>query len=114
MPYSENLWLFFVLLLGIIVVPGMDMVFVLANSLAGGRRQGLAATAGIMAGGLCHGIYAALGVGLVLRLVPGLFNLLLLAGAGYIVWIGWSLLRSSLAIAAIGDLPARSLRVSFR
>lgn len=114
MAYAENLWLFFVLLFGVIVVPGMDMVFVLANLLAGGRRQGLAATAGIMAAGVFHGLYAALGVGLVLRLVPGVFNLLLLAGAAYIVWIGWSLLRSSLVIGTIGSLPARSLWTSFR
>ncbi|MET3584055.1 threonine/homoserine/homoserine lactone efflux protein [Pseudorhizobium tarimense] len=33
MTYGENLWLFFTLLFGVIVVPGMDMIFVLANSL---------------------------------------------------------------------------------
>ncbi|QCI64834.1 LysE family translocator [Phreatobacter stygius] len=114
MNYAENLWLFFVLLFGIIIVPGMDMVFVLANSLTGGRRQGLAATAGIIAGGVFHGIYAALGVGLLLRLVPGLFTVLLLAGAAYIVWIGWTLLRSSVVIGAIGSLPIQSLWTSFR
>ena len=41
MTYSENLWLFFLLLTGIIVVPGMDMVFVLASALSGGRKAGL-------------------------------------------------------------------------
>ncbi|TIX95944.1 MAG: LysE family translocator, partial [Mesorhizobium sp.] len=30
MDYAQNLWLFFILLFGIIVVPGMDMLFVLA------------------------------------------------------------------------------------
>ena len=35
MTYIENLWLFFILLTGIVIVPGMDMVFVLANALAG-------------------------------------------------------------------------------
>ncbi|WP_164066628.1 LysE family translocator, partial [Serratia marcescens] len=53
-------------------------------------------------------------VGLVLRLVPGLFNLLMLAGAGYIVWIGWSLLRSSLVVGALGSPPPRSPWISFR
>jgi threonine/homoserine/homoserine lactone efflux protein len=38
LSYSQNLWLFFVLLFGIIVVPGMDMLFVLTNALTGGRR----------------------------------------------------------------------------
>ena len=35
MTYTENLWLFFLLLSGIIIVPGMDMVFVLASALSG-------------------------------------------------------------------------------
>ena len=51
LAYLEHLWLYFVLLVGIVVVPGMDMMFVLANALTGGRRAGLAATAGIMLGG---------------------------------------------------------------
>ncbi|MGL4196504.1 MAG: LysE family translocator, partial [Allorhizobium sp.] len=36
MTYAENLWLFSLLLAGIIVVPGMDMIFVIANGLTGG------------------------------------------------------------------------------
>ncbi|HEV7719117.1 MAG TPA: LysE family translocator [Arsenicitalea sp.] len=114
MTYAENLWLFFSLLFGIIIVPGMDMVFVLTSSLAGGRRNGLAATAGIVAGGVCHSIYGALGAGLLLRLAPGLFNVILLLGGGYIVWIGWSLLRSSAAFGAIGPLQTRSHWQSFQ
>ena len=81
MTYTENLWLFFLLLSGIIIVPGMDMVFVLASALSGGRRAGLTAVFGIMAGGLVHTLYAALGVGVALRFAPALFNVLLAAGA---------------------------------
>ena len=33
MTYTDNLWLFLILLAGIIIVPGMDMLFVLANAL---------------------------------------------------------------------------------
>ena len=40
MGYSEALWIYLVLLFGIIVVPGMDMFFVIANALTGGRRPG--------------------------------------------------------------------------
>ncbi|MGO7638835.1 LysE family translocator, partial [Rhizobium leguminosarum] len=39
MNYNENIWLFFTLLFGIIIVPGMDMLFVLANSLTGGVKR---------------------------------------------------------------------------
>ena len=90
MTYAENLWLFFTLLFGIIIVPGMDMVFVMANALTGGRASGLTATAGIMAGGVFHTFYAALGVGFLLHLVPELFNVLLLAGAAYIASVSYT------------------------
>ncbi|MCK3775513.1 LysE family translocator [Ensifer sesbaniae] len=114
MTYTENLWLFFTLLFGIIIVPGMDMVFVLANSLTGGRASGLSATAGIMAGGVLHTLYAALGVSVILHLVPGLFNVLLVAGAAYIAWIGFSLVRSSITIGGIEGSGRLSRWASFR
>jgi threonine/homoserine/homoserine lactone efflux protein len=114
MTYAENLWLFFTLLFGIIIVPGMDMVFVMANALTGGRASGLTATAGIMAGGVFHTLYAALGVGFLLHLVPELFNVLLLAGAAYIAWIGLSLARSSISIASVEPGARLSPWTSFR
>ena len=114
MTYAENLWLFFTLLFGIIIVPGMDMVFVLANAMTGGRASGLSATAGIVAGGVLHTLYAALGVSVVLHLVPQLFNLLLAAGAAYIAWIGFSLLRSSITISGVEGGARLSRWASFR
>jgi threonine/homoserine/homoserine lactone efflux protein len=114
MTYAENLWLFFTLLFGIIIVPGIDMVFVLANALTGGRSSGLSATAGIMAGGLLHTLYGALGVSVVLHLVPQLFDLLLVAGAAYIAWIGVTLLRSSITISSVESGRRLSHWASFR
>ncbi|WP_026618620.1 threonine/homoserine/homoserine lactone efflux protein [Ensifer sp. WSM1721] len=114
MTYAENLWLFFTLLFGIIIVPGMDMVFVLANALTGGRTSGLSATAGIMAGGVLHTLYAALGVSVVLHLVPQLFNLLLVAGAAYIAWIGFTLMRSSIIIGGVEGGARLTHWASFR
>ena len=40
MDSLAHLWLFFLMVLGIIVLPGMDMAFVLASSLKGGRGAG--------------------------------------------------------------------------
>ena len=114
MTYSENLWLFFLLLTGIIVVPGMDMVFVLASALSGGRKAGLSATFGIMAGGLVHTLYAALGVGALLSFAPKLFDVLLIAGALYVAYIGWQLLRSAIVVDAVDALDRRGLATRFR
>jgi threonine/homoserine/homoserine lactone efflux protein len=102
MTYAQNLWLFAVLVFGIIIVPGMDMFFVIANSLTGGRRLGLAATSGIMLGGAVHTIFGALAFGVFSGLPPMLYKLILLAGAAYLVWIGLTLLRSSITVDGIG------------
>ena len=114
MTYTENLWLFFTLLFGIIVVPGMDMIFVLANSLTRGRTAGLAATAGIMAGGLVHSLYGAIGVGLLATLMPVLFRPLLIGGALYMAWIGFTLIRSSITVEHVGPADTRSNWEAFR
>lgn len=114
MTYTENLWLFFTLLFGIIIVPGMDMIFVLANSLTRGRAAGLAATAGIMLGGVVHSLYGALGVGLLANLMPVLFKPLLIAGALYMAWIGFTLMRSAITVDHIEPTDSGSYWQAFR
>jgi threonine/homoserine/homoserine lactone efflux protein len=105
---NATLWLYFVLVFGIIALPGLDMAYVLANALSGGRGAGLAAVAGIVAGGVCHILMGALGVAAIVRLWPALFNLLLAAGAAYIAWIGWQLARAGATTLTVrGDAPAR-------
>ena len=108
MDYAQNLWIFTGLLLGIIVVPGMDMVFVLANSLAGGTRAGAAAILGIMGGGIVHTITGTLGVTVLTVLIPQLFLPMLLAGAAYMVWVGISLMRSSITVDRVEGATAPS------
>lgn len=114
LAHTTPLGLFFVLVLGIIALPGMDMAFVLGSTLVDGRRGGLAALAGIVAGGVAHTVMAALGVGLVLRTVPALFTLMLVAGALYLGWIGLSLLRGAAALGEVGAPAARPPGATFR
>ncbi|TWB15686.1 threonine/homoserine/homoserine lactone efflux protein [Rhizobium sp. ERR 1071] len=114
MGCAENLWLFFILLLGIIIVPGMDMLFVLANSLTGGSNRGLAATGGIMLGGAVHSLNGAVGIGLLMHFVPILFNPLLIAGGAYMAFIGYTLMRSSITVGGEGPAGSRSAWKAFR
>ena len=110
----SHLWLFFVLVLGIIALPGMDMAFVLGSTLVDGRRGGAAALAGIVAGGVAHTVMAALGVGLMLQAVPALFMLMLVGGALYLGWIGWSLVRGASALGEVGASRSRPLAATFQ
>jgi threonine/homoserine/homoserine lactone efflux protein len=105
---AGELAVYFALVFGIIVLPGMDMAFVLGNTLAGGRRAGMAAVVGTMAGGLCHMAMGVLGVALVLQVVPGLFTAMLLAGALYVAWIGVTLWRAPAGALDFGSGPAQA------
>jgi threonine/homoserine/homoserine lactone efflux protein len=114
MSYSENLALFALLVFGIIAIPGMDMLFVASNTVTGGRGSGLAATAGILAGGVYHTLWGTLGTRLLLALPGTLFTALQLAGAGYLGWIGLTLVRSRITFPGSGLAPPRRPRVAFR
>lgn len=110
----SHLWLFFLLVLGIIVLPGMDMAYVMAASLTGGRRSGMAAVSGVVAGGAAHVVMGVLGIGIVLKTFPAGFNAMLVAGAVYIAWIGWQLISGA---APLGEVKAGSsvaLSTNFR
>jgi len=113
MSQTAHLWLFFVLVFGVVVLPGLDMAFVLASSLVDGRRAGLSAVGGVIAGGACHVVMAALGISVLLAVWPAAFNVMLLAGAIYIAWIGVSLLRADAAFAGVPGTASRTTLATF-
>jgi threonine/homoserine/homoserine lactone efflux protein len=114
MEYWQALWIYLVLVFGIIVVPGMDMFFVLANALTGGRRLGLSALGGIMLGGAVHTAFGALIVGALTQMPEALFRAMIVLGAGYMAWIGYTLLRSAITVDGIERARNRSGWVAFR
>jgi threonine/homoserine/homoserine lactone efflux protein len=114
MDYTQALWLYTILVFGIIVVPGMDMFFVLANALTGGQGLGMAALGGIMLGGAVHTLFGALAVGMLTQLPTLFFQVMILAGALYMAWIGYTLLRSAITVDGVGRSTIRSGWVAFR
>ena len=113
MTYADSLWIYSVLLFGIVVVPGMDMLFAVTNALTGGRKAGMAAVGGLMLGGAFHAVMATFAVGVLLSLAPQAFTWLLLAASAYMAWIGYTLMRSSIVIDDVPDAERRRLWVIF-
>ena len=111
---ATQLWLFFTVVLGVVLLPGLDMACAVGSSLAGGRRAGLAAVAGIVAGGFCHVAVAGAGLGVVLQLVPAAYHVLLVAGSLYVAWVGISLLRSGAGSGPVPLAEAASRAAAFR
>lgn len=94
LTHTGHLWLFFLLVFGVIVMPGMDMAYVMASSLVGGKKAGFSAVAGIVAGGMLHVLMGVLGVGLLLKTFPQVFNLTAVGGfdlhrMDWLVGISW-------------------------
>lgn len=75
--------------------PGVDVLYTVSRTLAGGWRLGLAAALGISAGCLVHTLLAASGLAAMLAAAPGAFDAIKWAGAGYLVWLGLQLLRAA-------------------
>lgn len=108
-----NFALFLATSLAITFAPGPDNLQVLARGITQGRAAGLVAALGFAAGVTFHTTLAALGIAAVLRSSPLAFQILKLAGAAYLVWIGVKALRSQ-GLAAAGDRPRQPLSTIFR
>lgn len=74
--------------------PGPDNLMVLGVGMSRGRRQGMAFGLGCALGCLSHTLLAALGVSALIAASPAAFTALKVGGGLYLVWLGWSALRS--------------------
>lgn len=95
----------------LILTPGPAVLYIVARSLAQGRRAGLISVAGIGAGTLGHVVGAAVGLSALLASSATAYATLRYAGAAYLGWLGLRklLTRPALPAAAVaGSGPAPS------
>ncbi len=76
------------------LTPGPDMLFVIGNSAANGRRAGVMAALGIGAGCVLHTLLAAVGLSALLAASALAFEVVKWIGAAYLVWVGIGMMRS--------------------
>jgi threonine/homoserine/homoserine lactone efflux protein len=104
---AQRFYLFFVAALVLAVTPGPGIFYVLARTLAGGRREGILSSLGTFAGGMFHVFAAALGVSAILAASAVAFHTVKYAGAAYLVWLGIRMIRTRNA-----ELPVEALALS--
>jgi threonine/homoserine/homoserine lactone efflux protein len=91
---SHRFLLFFAAALLLAITPGPGIFYVLARTLAGGRREGYQSSIGTFFGGLFHVFAAALGVSAILAASAVAFHTVKYAGAAYLVFLGIRMIRS--------------------
>jgi threonine/homoserine/homoserine lactone efflux protein len=78
----------------LILLPGPDMLFALATGMRSGPRAGFVAAVGAAAGEVVHISAAGVGLAAVFRAAPVLFDVIRIAGAAYLLYLGIQTLRS--------------------
>ena len=76
------------------VTPGPGIFYVLARTVAGGRREGILSSLGTFLGGLVHVLAAAFGLSAILAASATAFSVVKFAGAAYLVWMGIMMIRT--------------------
>jgi threonine/homoserine/homoserine lactone efflux protein len=88
MPSAGALSVFALAALALIVVPGPAVLYIVAQSIDGGRVAGLVSALGVALGGLVHVAAAAIGLSALLVSSATAFTVVKLAGAAYLIGLG--------------------------
>jgi RhtB (resistance to homoserine/threonine) family protein len=75
--------------------PGPDFAIVLKHSISFGRRAAIITSIGIGVGILIHVGYSLLGIGILIKTTPVLFQVFSYIAAMYLLYLGWGAIRSS-------------------
>lgn len=99
------------------IVPGPDMLFIVANAAAGGRRTGVVAAAGMSTGLVVHSVAAALGLGALIQAAPQVLDGVRIAGAAFLLYLAYLTWRASRQQVGTAEqaptLPRRTLRRTY-
>jgi len=109
-PAPSTLALFAAAAFVLILIPGPNMLFIVAQSLAGGRRNGVAAALGLLTGTVIYVAAAAVGVAAVIASSALAFDVLRYAGAAYLVYLGIKAWRTHETPIAFGVQTGRTYR----
>jgi threonine/homoserine/homoserine lactone efflux protein len=109
MPALSTIALFLLAGLGILLIPGPAVLYVVTRSAAGGRRAGLASVLGIESATCVHILADALGLAAILLTSALAFNVVKYLGAAYLILLGLRTLFSKKKHQDVLVEPPRSL-----
>lgn len=92
------------------IVPGPTVTVILANALRSGTLAGLSIIAGTQLGLVTMILVVGLGLQAVMGFMAFAFDWIKLAGAAYLIWLGYNMLMSKGELGAAAAGPAKSYR----
>jgi threonine/homoserine/homoserine lactone efflux protein len=115
MPDLPTILLFVSASVALLVIPGPTTALIVARSMSDGRRIAAPLVLGVGLGDLVAASIALAGAGALLAASATAFNVVKLAGAAYLVWLGIKLFRAEPAPPrAAEDVSAATGRAAFR
>ncbi|MFI1989254.1 leucine efflux protein LeuE [Actinoplanes sp. NPDC020271] len=114
-----DFWTYVLGVVAIILLPGPNSIFVLSVGARRGVRAGYTAAGGVFLGDTVLMVLAATGMASLLGAYPPLFLVVKYAGAAYLAWVGFTILRGAwsrwrsrgeAAAAAVEETPAEMQR----
>ncbi len=90
----------------VVTVPGPTVTLIIANSLTHGSRAGLINVAGTQAGLALMIAVVVVGLASIIATMSWWFDWVRLAGAAYLIWIGWKLVSAKTVFDAAGTPAA--------
>jgi threonine/homoserine/homoserine lactone efflux protein len=116
MPIAPDKFaLFLVASLVLAITPGPNWLYLIARTLAQGRRAGFLSLGGTTLGMFSHMFAAAFGLSALLLAVPAAYDALRFAGAAYLLWLAVGTIRGRTIVFDPAGRPAPAPdRVLFR
>ncbi|WP_327248414.1 LysE family translocator [Streptomyces sp. NBC_01320] len=85
----------------LVFTPGADWAYAISAGLR--ERSVVPAVTGLIAGHAAYALVAVAGVAVIVASSPAALTALTMAGAGYLLWLGWGVLRQPAVPAAAGE-----------
>ncbi|MFM9585098.1 Threonine/homoserine/homoserine lactone efflux protein [Streptomyces sp. cf124] len=85
----------------LVFTPGADWAYSISAGLRG--RSVVPAVTGLIAGHLAYALVAVAGLAVIVASSPAALTALTVAGAGYLLWLGWGVLRQPTVPTAVGE-----------
>lgn len=109
----EILWIPFIIAsVAVISIPGQDMMLIMTKSISEGTGAGVCTASGVSLGLIVHTLIVSFGLGSLIMASEYLFWMIKLAGAAYLFYLAYNLLKSDGKINAVSGQKQNSSWIS--